>query len=358
MSRPTRAELDVSALRHNLARVREVATGRRVWAVVKANAYGHGLVRVAQALAETDGFAVASIDEALELRESGVRKPILLLAGFFCGAEVPLIAEHDLEVVVHHPWQVEVLERCTLPSPIRVWMKLDSGMHRIGFPMGEMHNYFGRLAQSLSVAQPVNLMTHLANADDRSDTYTQQQLERFFGENLPESAALSIANSGGILGWSQTHADWVRPGIMLYGVSPFVDSIGADEGLRPVMTLRTRLSAVNSVPRGEVVGYGGRWRCPEDMLVGVAAIGYGDGYPRHLRNGTPVLLNGRLVPLVGRVSMDMVTLDLRGQDNAKPGDEVVLWGKGLPVEEIARHADTIPYELVTRVTPRVRFELV
>lgn len=357
MSRPTRAELDVSALRHNLARVREVAAGSKVWAVVKANAYGHGLVRVARALENTDGFAVAGIDEAMELREAGVRTPILLLAGFFCDSELPLIAEQGLEVTVHHAWQVKMLERVTLSSPVRVWMKLDSGMHRIGFPMHEMQAHYRRLSQTRSVSQPVNLMTHLANADDRSDPRTQQQLECFFGVGLPESAVLSIANSGGVLGWSQTHADWVRPGIMLYGVSPFRDSVGADEGLRPVMTLRTRLSAVNRVSKGGLVGYGGGWRCPEDMLLGVAAIGYGDGYPRHLQSGTPVLLNGRRVPLVGRVSMDMITLDLRGHEDAKPGDEVVLWGRGLPVEEVARHAGTIAYELVTRVTPRVKFEL-
>ena len=348
----------MSALRHNLARVREVAIGRRVWAVVKANAYGHGLVRVARALSDADGFAVAGIDEAMELRDSGVHAPILLLAGFFCASELPQIAQHGLELVVHHPWQVDALEKAKLAPPVRVWFKVDSGMHRIGFLVSEMRPYFERLGACTSVSQPVNLMTHLANADDRADSFTEQQLARFIGLERPAGSGLSIANSGGILGWPKTHADWVRPGIMLYGVSPFSNTVGEEERLRPVMTLRTQLSAVKRVPKGGRVGYGGTWQCPESMLLGVAAIGYGDGYPRHLPSGTPVLLNGRRVALVGRVSMDMVTLDLRGQDDARPGAEVVLWGAGLPVEEVAHHARTIPYELVTRVTPRVRVEVV
>ncbi|NIR31180.1 MAG: alanine racemase [Gammaproteobacteria bacterium] len=353
MTRPARAIVHLAALRHNLRRVRQSAPRCRVLAVVKANGYGHGAVRVARALSDAEGFAVAGIDEALELREAGVDARILLLSGVHAGEALERACRYRLDVVVHHESQLEMLERARLEHPLEVWLKIDSGMHRLGVPPEQARSFWERLHACPQVDAHVRTMTHLANADDRRDPTTRRQLETFRDATRDLDGERSIANSGGVLGWPDTQADWVRPGIMLYGISPFVGGTAANEGLEPGMTLTTRLIAVNRVPRGGAVGYGGTWVCPEDMPVGVAAIGYGDGYLRHLPSGTPVLVNGRRVPLVGRVSMDLITVDLRTQPQARPGDEVVLWGRGLPVEEIAEHAGTIPYELVCRVAQRV-----
>lgn len=350
--RPARAELRLAALRHNLAVVRRAVPGSRVAAAIKADGYGHGLLRVARALTGADALAVASIDEALALRAGGVAQPILLLEGFFHPDEIEAIASHDLTTVVHHWRQVEGLEAASPPAPIRVWIKVDSGMHRLGFPPDQVAAVWKRL-RDLSHVVHQGFLTHLANADDRDDPTTPRQIECFASavEDLPGER--SIAHSAGILGWPGSHAGWVRPGIMLYGVSPFVGGRGAEEALQPVMTLRSKLMAVNRLKAGQPVGYGGTWVAPEEMPVGIVAIGYGDGYPRQARSGTPVLLNGRRVPLVGRVSMDMIAVDLRSQPGAGVGDPVVLWGEGLPVEEVAGWAGTIAYQLLCGVAPRV-----
>lgn len=353
--RAAKATIDLQALRHNLSRAREAAPSSRLMTVIKANGYGHGLLRVARALADADAYAVACLEEAMELREAGIATPIILLEGFVDVSELLLASRHEIEAVVHHPAQIEMLERTPLPRPVRVWLKVDSGMHRLGFAPAAATAAWRRLMGCAGVAARIGLVTHLANADDRRDPYTLTQLETFRSV-LPEvDAERSIANSAGILGWPQTHSEWVRPGIMLYGVSPFVDGRGEQEGLIPVMTCDTRLIAVNHYRKGDAVGYGGSWICPEDMRVGVAAIGYGDGYPRHAASGTPVLVNGRRASLVGRVSMDMITIDLRSVPEAQVGDPVVLWGKGLPVEEVAQHSSTIAYELLCGLTQRVKF---
>jgi len=356
VSRATTAVIDLQALRHNLGRVREAAPGRRIVAAVKANGYGHGLVRTARALAAADAFAVACSEEAIELREAGITKPVLLLEGVFEAAELPLCRRLGLDIVVPHPNQVEMLERISLARPLRVWLKIDTGMHRLGLDPETVFGVWRRLRECPAVAPDIRLMSHLARADERDNDFTLTQLGRFeeTTRNLPGER--SLANSAGILGWPGTHCQWVRPGLMLYGASPFVDGLAEAEGLRPVMTLTTRLIAVKRLRRGEPVGYGGTWICPEDMDVGVAAVGYGDGYPRHAPSGTPVLVNGREAGLAGRVSMDMIAIDLRAHREARVGDPVMLWGRGLPVEKIARAANTIPYTLMCGVTPRVRFE--
>ena len=333
------------------------APGRRVAAAVKAEGYGHGLVRVARTL-DADAFAVACIEEALTLREAGIDRPILLLEGVFEAAELPLCARHGLDIAVHHPEQVLMLERARLDRPLRVWLKLDTGMHRLGLEPETTPAVFKRMRNCPAVAVAIGLMSHLARADERDRDDTRQQWRVFEAATAGLPGERSLANSAAILGWPGTHFDWVRPGIMLYGASPFVDSLAPAEDLRPVMTLRTRLIAINRLRRGEPVGYGGTWICPEDMDVGVAAIGYGDGYPRHAPSGTPVLVNGRAAALVGRVSMDMITLDLRQHPEARIGDPVVLWGEGLPVERIAQAAGTISYTLLCGVTARVRVEVV
>lgn len=357
MTRAAEALIDLKALSHNFHRVRESAPDSRVLAVIKANGYGHGLKRVARALGEADAFGVASIDEALQLREAGIEQPLLLLAGVSNRDELDAAEQHDLSLVVHHESQVALLEAARLKRPRPVWLKIDTGMHRLGFRPEPARQYYQRLDQCRQSVAAVTLMTHLANADRRDDDTTLRQIECFHQAVGGLSADQSIASSAGILGWPQSHfhdhPTWVRPGIMLYGASPFSDSLAADHGLRPVMTLRSRLIAVNYFQKGEAIGYGGLWHCPENMPIGVVAIGYGDGYPRHAASGTIVLVEGRPVPLVGRVSMDMLTVDLRNHPNAGIGDEVVLWGHGLPVEEVARGADTIAYELLCRITSRV-----
>lgn len=333
------------------------APGRRVAAAVKADAYGHGLIQVARVL-EADAFAVAAIEEALVLREAGIDRTILLLEGVFEAAELPLCARHGLEVAVHHPEQVRMLELARLERPVRVWLKIDTGMHRLGLEPETTPAVFQRLRDCSSVAPAMGLMSHLARADERDCDYTLRQLQTFETATAGLLGERSLANSAGILGWPRTHFDWIRPGIMLYGASPFLDTLAPDEDLRPVMTFLTRLISIKRLRWGEPVGYGGTWVCPEDMDVGVAAVGYGDGYPRHAPSGTPVLVNGREAALIGRVSMDMITVDLRRRPEARIGDPVLLWGEGLPVERIARAAGTISYTLLCGVTARVKREMV
>ncbi|SFD69456.1 alanine racemase [Thiohalospira halophila DSM 15071] len=353
MTRPVRAAIDTRALANNLAVARSRAPAEPLWAVVKADAYGHGAVTAARALvaAGADGLCVASVEEAEALRAGGIDAPILLLEGFFEPAEIPRCAALGLAVVVHAPWQLTALEVARPEWPLTTWVKVDTGMHRIGFHPEEVGPVRDRLRAASAVAGEPGLMTHLARADDRSEPATTNQLRAF--DTLEQPGAVSIANSAGILGWPGARRGLLRPGIMLYGVSPFPEEVAGDHGLVPVMTLHSRLIAVRRLAAGDAVGYGGTWTCPEAMPVGVVAIGYGDGYPRHAPSGTPVLVDGVEVPLIGRVSMDMITVDLRGHPAAEPGAPVTLWGDGLPVERVATAAGTIGYELLCGVTRRV-----
>ncbi len=352
MTRPLRARIDLGALQHNLQSARQLAPHSRIMAVVKANGYGHGLVRVAQALRDADGFGVACLEEAVSLREVGIQQPITLLEGFFDSDELSALSHYRLLPVLHSERQVRQLEAAQLPQPISVWLKIDTGMHRLGFAPDAAADMHRRLQSCTNVAE-IGLFSHLGYADDRRSVQTQRQYELFQSLVDNFSGPRSLANSGGLMGWSETHYDWVRPGLMLYGISPFAGDTGVEQGLRPVMTLESRLIAVNSYERGAAIGYSGAWVCPEDMSVGVVAVGYGDGYPRHAPTGTPVLVNGRRSQIIGRVSMDMLCVDLREHPAARIGDPVVLWGGDLPVEDIARCADTIAYELVCAVASRV-----
>jgi alanine racemase len=353
MSRPARALLDAAALRHNLQQVRRQAPQARIMAVVKANGYGHGLAWVAQTLGESaDAFGVSSVEEGVQLRLAGVTRPVCLLEGFFTADELPLLSKQWLEPVVHNEAQLRALATVPASSPLTVWIKVDTGMHRLGFPPAAVPDVVQQLRRASAVTQ-VRIMSHFARAEFSNDDVTRSQINDF--ANLTRNLGLetSLANSAGILAWPASHLDWVRPGIMLYGASPLADKDATTLDLRPVMTLESALIAVQPRKKGDAIGYGGDWRCPEDMPVGVAAIGYGDGYPRHAPPGTPVLVNGRRVPTVGRVSMDMITLDLRSQPRAKIGDPVVLWGRGLPVEQVAESAGTLSYELLCHVTERI-----
>lgn len=344
--------IDLAALRHNLSEVRRRVGRSKIVAVVKADAYGHRAVLCLPALAEVDRLAVASIEEALALRVAGAKQPILLLEGVFEAEELPLCARHDFEIVVHEPGQIEMLARARLKRRLTAWLKVDSGMGRLGFRPEAARAAWRRLADCPAVSpHSIRLMSHFARADEPTETETRHQLMRFKALDLPGER--SLANSAGVIFWPESHADWVRPGIMLYGVSPAANRYGAEEGLKPVMTLTTRLIAVKDVEPGEPVGYGGNWRAEAARRIGIAAIGYADGYPRHAPSGTAVLVAGKQAKLAGRVSMDMIAIELGAGSEAKVGDPVVLWGDGLPVEVVARAAGTIAYELLCRVSARV-----
>jgi alanine racemase len=352
--RPAQARINLQALQHNFHRVRALAPDSKVMAIIKADAYGHGLVPVAQALGGRDAFGVACLEEAISLREAGFDRRIVLLEGLFDTDDLALIHGYQLDVVIHHISQVEMLEQDQMLKPLDVWLKIDTGMHRLGFAPDQVAVVTKRL-ERLPQLGSLSYMSHFACADEPDNPATQIQIDRFEEVCADLKGDRSLANSAAVLTWPASHCDWVRPGIMLYGSSPLPGRTAQDLGLQPVMTLATRLIAVNPHNKGEAVGYGGAWTCPEDMPVGVAAMGYGDGYPRHAPAGMPVLVNGKRSALIGRVSMDMICVDLRNQPDAKVGDEVILWGEGLPVDEVAQQAGTISYELLCGVGSRVRF---
>jgi len=352
------AELDPSALTANLQRARAAAPDSATFATIKAQGYGHGLVWVAETLAPAcEGFAVATVGEALALRDAGLSDHRLcVLNGAADGDELAACASHDLEPVVHQQWHLEALASTRLNPAVRVWLKIDSGMGRLGVRPSEAMDVHSRLVACPGVRPPIGLMTHLANADDCASSYTRDQIDIFAQATAGASGPRSVANSAGVLAWPATHADWNRPGIMLYGCSPFgTDPEHAREalGLQPAMRLSTRLIAINELEAGAGVGYGSSYVCPERMPVGVAAIGYGDGYPRHAPSGTPVAVRGQRAPLIGRVSMDKITLDLRGVPQARVGDWVELWGGEVAVETVASAAGAIGYELLAGIHGRV-----
>ena len=349
--------IDAAALRHNLSRVRELAPGCRVLAVIKAHAYGHGLLTAASALAGADALAVARIGEAVALRESGCRARIVLLQGVCDAAELESAARHGLEPFVHQDRQVALLEAYRGPQILRVWLKIDSGMHRLGFAPAEVPAIAARLAACRAVTQPVALATHLADAERTDRATTRDQLRVFADATAALAGERSIANSAGLIAWPDARADWVRPGIVLYGISPFADRTGAELGLRPVMSFESEVVAVRDVATGERVGYGGSWTAPRAARIAVAAVGYGDGYPRSAANGTPVSVAGRPALLAGRPSMDMLTIDVTAAPGVAVGDRVQLWGPEVPIERVAAAAGTIPYELTCRVGPRVAFSV-
>jgi alanine racemase len=335
--------------------VREFAPGCRVVAVIKANAYGHGLLTVARALADADAFAVARIEEAASLRESGCGGRILLLEGFCDGAGLEAAARLGLEPFVHQDWQLDLLEAWRGPGKLRAWLKVDSGMHRLGFAAADVAAAARRLGGCRAVMQPAGLATHLAESERTEGNATRDQLAAFAAATAGLPGERCIANSAGLIAWPEARADWVRPGIMLYGISPFGDKTGPELGLAPAMTFETRVIALKEVASGDRVGYGGTWAAPRASRVAVAAVGYGDGYPRSAANGTPVSVNGQPATLAGRPSMDMLTLDVTDLPRVAVGDRVELWGREVPVERVAAAAGTIAYELTCRVGRRVSF---
>ena len=351
--RPLVATIDLAAVRHNYALAKRCAPGRRAFAVVKANAYGHGVREVVSALHdEADGFAVASLEEAAEVRAMHGTARILLLEGCFAADELPMAAHLGLDLVLQGAEQVEALLAVSLPRPLNIWLKLDSGMHRLGLASDGVRQQFPRLRGAAQVAE-LNLLSHFACADERGHSLSELQLECFLELLDLDFDQRSLANSAAVLMIPAAHMDWLRPGIMLYGATPFADLSAAELGLRPAMTLSAQLIAVRDVAAGDSVGYGAGWIAERPSRIGTVSCGYADGYPRHASSGTPVLIHGQRVPLAGRVSMDMLTVDLTDLPEAMVGDAVELWGAQLPVDEVAHAAGTIGYELLTKVTARV-----
>ncbi|RJX76469.1 alanine racemase [Pseudomonas sp. LS-2] len=342
--RPARALIDLSALRHNYQLAREAA-GAKALAVIKADAYGHGAVRVAQALeTEADGFAVACIEEALELRQAGIKAPVLLLEGFFEADELPLIVEHDFWCVVHSLWQLDAIEQASVSKPLNIWLKMDSGMHRVGIHPTDFQSAYQRLQASAKVANVV-LMSHFARADELDSSRTEEQLAIFQSAREGLGTQISLRNSPGVMGWPNVPSDWVRPGIMLYGATPFDQPQSVADRLQAVMTLESKVICVRELPAGEPVGYGGAFVTDRNMRIGVVAMGYADGYPRQAPTGTPVMVDGRPSRLLGRVSMDMLCVDLTDVPGAGLGSRVELWGKNVLASDVAASAGTIPYQI-------------
>jgi alanine racemase len=354
MPRPIRATVSSGALVHNFEAVRRYAGASKVWAVIKANGYGHGLERVARALAGAEGFAVLDFQEAARLRIAGVAKPILLLEGIFKGSDVPLLHKYALTPVVHNAEQVEMLKHSQLPGEIDVYLKVNSGMNRLGFTVDDLRVAYNSLRMHPQV-RSITAMTHFADADGPSGVKGQLDwFDEIRGqiEGLAQ-APRSLANSAALVRFPETRADWVRPGILLYGCSPFADRPADQLGLKPAMTLASEIIATQHLQPGERVGYGFSYEAAGEITIGVVACGYADGYPRHAPSGTPVLVAGKRARLVGRVSMDTMCVDISDFPEAYIGTAVTLWGEGLSADEVAAAAGTLSYELLCGLGARV-----
>jgi alanine racemase len=359
MPRPIRATISAAALAHNLTLARSRAEGAKVWAVLKANAYGHGVERAAAALAAADGFAVLDFQEAVRLRVAGVKKPILMLEGFFKPGDLPLLRKYALVPVIHNAEQAKMLAAATLEGEIDVYLKVNSGMNRLGFGAENLRPAYNAVRMHRQV-RDVTLMTHFADADGPGGV--KAQLAWFDEITQPfESQGRSLANSAALLRFPEARGDWVRPGIMLYGCSPFAGTSASQSaaqlGLKPAMTLTSEIIATQHLRAGERIGYGFSYEAVGEMTIGVVACGYADGYPRHAGTGTPVLVDGRRARIVGRVSMDMISVDLSDLPGAGVGTPVTLWGEGLSADEVAACAGTLSYELLTKLTARVPVEM-
>ncbi len=353
MSRPTRAVIDLQALRHNYQLAQSLAPESKTIPMVKANAYGHGAVKVSRVLEDiAPAFGVACIEEALELRDAGIKQPMLLLEGAFEASELKLAATKGFWVMVENHQQKEAIINADLPAPLTVWLGIDTGMHRLGFQPDEINQVYQTLSSSRNVSQPIVVTSHFACADDLHSDATAKQIATFKA-CAPVTALQSLANSAAILAWPKARREWQRPGYMLYGNSPFAGPQENADKLQPVMAFESAVISLRSIAAGESVGYTANWTAERDSTIATITVGYGDGYPRNASNGTPVLINGVRYPLVGRVSMDMITVDVTELSDVAIGDKAVLWGPELPVNEVASYCGTIGYELLTRIPARV-----
>ncbi|MGC1183080.1 alanine racemase [Legionella sp.] len=355
MSRPTRLVIEPTALLHNLARIRQFAPGKKIITMVKANAYGCGLHTVVPILeGKVDAFGVACIEEAMVIRKMGSRTYCILFQGVFSPEEFKLVALYQLGCVLHQRHQIQWLLSTPLDTPIKLWIKVDTGMHRLGFKPDELQEVMNALQNCPWIDKDIGLMTHLACADEPERIENFQQISIFDKISVTGFSQRSIANSAAIISFPQTHADVIRPGIMLYGVSPFANQTAIDLGLLPVMRFVSAISAVHDNPPGVQVGYSGTWSSNKPSRIGIVAVGYGDGYPRHIAKNTPVWIQDREVMIVGRVSMDMLAVDLTDHTDIKQGASVELWGPHILVERIAHAAGTSGYELLCQISERVR----
>ena len=357
MARKTLCTLSTANLLHNLEVIKAQTPKAKIMAMVKANAYGHGIRSVSQRLqGHIDSLGVACIDEALAIRQANVTTPITLAEGVFAPEELCVAAEQGFSIVFHSEHQIRWLEETKLPAKIRAWIKINTGMGRLGFYPETAVNAMKTLSENTSVMPPVGIMSHFACADDPKHWLNAKQIATFTSFVQEYQGEKSLCNSAGIFAFPKVHFDWVRPGLALYGASPLEGKSAEALGLKPVMTFRTELIAIQKFKRGESVGYGAGFVCPEDMPVGIASVGYGDGYPRIVGKGASVLVDDERCPLIGRIAMDMAAVDLRSCANAMVGDKVTLWGEGLPVEDLATYSDRLSYDLMTGIQNRVRFE--
>jgi len=352
------AHIDLIALKHNLLRAKQLAPNSRIMSVVKANAYGHGIVEVAHALSNSDAFCVARLSEGLHLRKAGIEQAIVILDGVNTSKEIQIASENDLSLVFHSLIQIDLVIATALEKPLTFcWLMVETGMHRLGIRSDRVELALQNLARTDNVQDPVGLMSHFANADVESDERNEQQLEKL--KQLAEKHQLptSMANSGAIITLPESHGDWVRPGIMLYGASPITDRSARSLLLRSVMQLKSIVISIQNLQPGDEVGYGGDWVTEKATRIGIVGIGYGDGYPRQLSNMGTVMINDKVAPIIGRVSMDMIAVDLSLLASAKVGSEVLLWGGSyVHIDNIAQQANTISYELLSQINERVNRE--
>ena len=354
MAHKCEAVIDLNSIKDNYKIACGLAPDSKSIAVIKADAYGHGAVQVTKALEGiAPAFAVAIIEEAIELRNAGIKEMILVMEGVDGAEDLKYAAKNDLSVVVHNESQLLNLENVTLSNPVNVWLKVDTGMHRLGIDPGKVDDAVTRLRASKNCQSSLVVCTHLASSENTNSNMTSKQINLFDLSVNDLNVTESIANSGAILASPNSHRDWNRPGYLIYGYTPFEDDREKNYGLKPSMTLQSEIIALRQILAGESVGYGGKWTATDETIIATVAIGYADGYPRHAKNGTPTLVNGKIAPVVGAVSMDMITIDVTNIEDTEIGDRVILWGPELPVNQVAKSSNTIGYELITGLTRRV-----
>ncbi len=354
------ATIDLSALDYNMALIAKIASSSKLIGVVKANAYGHGSIRCAAIMDKyVDGYAVARLEEAIELRKNGISKDILMLGGFVREVDLSDIEKYDISFTLHSFWQLDAIERYSPKKQLKAWCQVNIGMQRLGFNDDELPKALKLINNSKCLVQPVGMISHLSCADsEKTELINKHQIESWSKMVAQCHGKLCLANSAGCLYYPETRTEYIRPGIIQYGISPSDEKTGESLGLKPVMTFSSFIMDIRKIKTGDVVGYGGSWRCTEDTIIGILAVGYADGYPRAMPNGSPVLINGRLVKTVGHVCMDMMFVDLGKNSTDNIGDTAILWGKGLPAEIVAKQVNTIPYELVTGLSSRVDYKYI
>jgi alanine racemase len=348
-------QIDLGAIRSNLQKIRELAPQSKILAMIKADAYGHGLLPVAKAIPEADGFGITTFDDALSLRQAGCKQTIVLMHGFFEKEDLQTASFYDLHLVIHNHEQIQMLTQASLEKPVNVWLKIDTGMHRLGFAIEEVENAYVILQSCKNVQKPICLLSHFANSDQNNHFLNLEQKNQFAKITNTLSGVKSMENSAAILTANKNTFDWIRPGFMLYGASPFPDRIGRDLGLSPAMSVMARILSIKNFQKGSFIGYGSTYQATRDGKMAVISIGYGNGYPKDAINGTPVLVGDKLCFTVGRVSMDMLTIDITDHPSIQLQDIVTLWGKNLPVEKVAEYLQCSPYELFCRVSKMTHF---